>query len=109
MAGCGRWRSPPRTAPACCPTCRPWPRPGWPATPASSWQSLQAPAGTPPPIVARLAAAATAALAEPAAQARYAEAGVEPLSGSPAEAARFIRAETAKWGPILRATGARAG
>ena len=82
---------------------------GVPGYAASSWQSLQAPASTPPDIVAQLAAAATAALAEPAVQARYADAGVEPLAGDPAEATRFIRAETAKWGPILRATGARAG
>ena len=76
---------------------------------ASSWQALQAPAGTPPPILARLAEAVAAALAEPGTQARYAEAGVEPLDGGPAEAARFIRAEAAKWAPILRATGAKAG
>jgi tripartite-type tricarboxylate transporter receptor subunit TctC len=60
-------------------------------------------------VLARLAEAVAAALAEPAVQARYAEAGIEPLSGGPAEAARFIRAEAAKWTPILQATGARAG
>ncbi|WP_206664450.1 tripartite tricarboxylate transporter substrate-binding protein [Dankookia rubra] len=76
---------------------------------ASSWQALQAPAGTPAPILARLAEAAAAALAEPGARARYAEAGIEPLAGGPAEAARFIRAEAAKWAPILQATGAKAG
>jgi tripartite-type tricarboxylate transporter receptor subunit TctC len=74
---------------------------------ASSWQSLQAPAGTPPAILERLSGAATAALAEPAVQQRYAEAGLEPLEGGPAEAARFLRAEMEKWEPILRATGAR--
>ncbi|MBL6454291.1 tripartite tricarboxylate transporter substrate binding protein BugD [Belnapia sp. T6] len=74
---------------------------------ASSWQSLQAPAGTPAPILTRLAEAATAALAEPAVQARYAEAGVEPPPAG--DAGAFIRAEAAKWAPILRATGARAG
>lgn len=82
---------------------------GVPGFAASSWQSLQAPAGTPPAIIAQLAAAAAAALAEPAVQTRYAEAGIEPLAGDAAEASRFIRAEAAKWGPILRATGARAG
>jgi tripartite-type tricarboxylate transporter receptor subunit TctC len=76
---------------------------------ASSWQSLQAPAGTPPAILERLSRAASAALAEPAVQQRYADAGLEPLEGGPAEAARFLRAEAAKWGPILHATGARAG
>ena len=82
---------------------------GVPGYAASSWQSLQAPAGTPPAILAQLAAAVAASLAEPAAQARYAEAGIEPLAGDPAEAGRFIRAESAKWAPILRASGIRAG
>ena len=81
---------------------------GVPGYAASSWQSLQAPAGTPPATIARLAEAAAGALAEPAVQARYAEAGVEPLVGGPAEATRFIAAEAARWAPILRATGARA-
>ncbi|MBV1797031.1 tripartite tricarboxylate transporter substrate binding protein [Siccirubricoccus sp. G192] len=76
---------------------------------ASSWQSLQAPAGTPPAILERLSRAASAALAEPTVQQRYAEAGLEPLEGDPAEAARFLRAEAEKWEPILQATGARAG
>jgi tripartite-type tricarboxylate transporter receptor subunit TctC len=76
---------------------------------ASSWQSLQAPAGTPAPVLARLAEAVAAVLAEPAVQARHAEAGIEPLTGGPAEAARFIRAEAERWEPILRASGARAG
>ncbi|SDD77814.1 tripartite tricarboxylate transporter substrate binding protein [Belnapia rosea] len=76
---------------------------------ASSWQSLQAPAGTPRPVLERLAAAIAGVLAEPAVQARYAEAGIEPLAGGPEEARRFIAAEAAKWAPILRATGARAG
>lgn len=76
---------------------------------ASSWQALQAPAGTPAPVVARLAEAVAAVLSDPAVRARYAEAGVEALGGGPAEATRFIRAESETWAPILRATGARAG
>jgi tripartite-type tricarboxylate transporter receptor subunit TctC len=76
---------------------------------ASSWQALHAPAGTPEPVVRRLAEAAAEGLANPAVRARAAESGVEPLSGGPAEARRFIEAEMATWLPILRATGARAG
>jgi tripartite-type tricarboxylate transporter receptor subunit TctC len=82
---------------------------GVPGYAAFSWQALQALTGTPAPILARLAEAAAAALAEPGVEARYAEAGIEPLAGGPAEASRFIRAEAAKWAPILQATGARAG
>ncbi len=81
---------------------------GVPGYAASSWQSLQAPAGTPPAAIARLAEAVAGAQAEPGVQARYAEAGIEPLAGGPAEAARFIAAEAARWAPILQATGARA-
>lgn len=76
---------------------------------ASSWQSLQAPAGTPPAVIEALARAAAAATAEPGVLARYDEVGVESFAAGPAEAARFIRAEAAKWTPILKATGARAG
>ncbi len=76
---------------------------------ASSWQVLYAPKGTPEAIVARLAAAVAEAQADPAVQARYAQAGIEPLSGGPAEARRFVQAEMAKWLPILQATGAGKG
>ena len=82
---------------------------GVPGYATSSWQSLQAPAGTPAPVIAALARAVAAAMAEPAVLARYGEAGVEEFPGGPAEAAAFIRAEAATWAPILRASGARAG
>jgi tripartite-type tricarboxylate transporter receptor subunit TctC len=32
--------------------------------------------------------------------------GVEPTPSTPEELARFIRDETAKWAPIIRASGA---
>ena len=76
---------------------------------ASSWQALHAPARTPPEIVAALSRAALSALADPEAQRRFADAGVDPFPGDPAESVRFLRAETAKWVPILQATGARPG
>jgi tripartite-type tricarboxylate transporter receptor subunit TctC len=71
---------------------------------ASSWQALHAPAATPAPVLAQLAAAVAGALAEPEVQRRYADAGVEPLAGEPMA---FMRAETEKWSAILRETGAR--
>ena len=73
---------------------------------ASSWQALYAPAATPPAELARLRAAAAAALADAALLRRYAEVGVQPVS---ADLAGFIAAEQARWLPILRATGARGG
>ena len=73
---------------------------------ASSWQALYAPAATPAAELARLRAAAMAALAEPALLRRYAEVGVQPVV---ADLAAFIAAEQARWLPILRAAGARGG
>ena len=76
---------------------------------ASSWQALYAPAGTPEPIVATLSRAVIEALADPAVQRRFEEAGVDPMPGDAAHASAFVRAETAKWTPILRASGVRPG
>jgi len=76
---------------------------------ASSWQALYGPAGLPPGVLATLSAAVLQVLDDPAVQRRFAEAGVDPMPGDPAAAARFVRAETEKWTPILRATGARPG
>jgi tripartite-type tricarboxylate transporter receptor subunit TctC len=76
---------------------------------SSSWQALYAPAGTPEAITALLARAVAESLADPAVQARFADSGIEPLPGGPAEARRFVEVEMGKWLPILRATGARGG
>ncbi len=76
---------------------------------ASSWQGLYAPRGTPEPIIARLAAAAIAAKADATVQRRYTEAGVEDFPGGPTELARFLRAENARWVPLLHAAGVKPG
>jgi len=76
---------------------------------ASSWQALYAPTGTPAEIIATLSTAVTQVLNDPAIRQRFADAGVDPLPNDPAASARFIRAETEKWVPILRATGAKPG
>lgn len=82
---------------------------GVPGFASSSWQALYAPAGTPAPILARLAAAIAAVQAEPEVQARYAGSGVEPLVGGPEALQALLKREMETWLPILRATGSRAG
>ncbi|MBX6376355.1 MAG: tripartite tricarboxylate transporter substrate binding protein [Acetobacteraceae bacterium] len=82
---------------------------GVPGYSASSWQALYGPAGLPAEIVETLSRAVLQVLAEPAVQRRLEEVGVDPMPGDPAAAARHLRAETEKWTPILRATGARPG
>ena len=69
---------------------------------------LVAPAGTPEPVVARLAALVTEALQDPAIGGRLAEQGAQPGGGSPAEFAALIAAEKAAQGQIIRAAGIRA-
>ena len=73
----------------------------------SSWYSIQAPAGTPREVLTRIHAAAIKAVAEPKVVKVMAAEGVEPLTMTPEELAAFLRAETAKWGKVVRAAGLR--
>jgi tripartite-type tricarboxylate transporter receptor subunit TctC len=74
----------------------------------ANWNAVVGPKGLPAPIVARMNAAVRAALSDPAQAASLVKHGVEPTPSSPEELAKFIREETAKWAPIVRATGATA-
>jgi len=76
---------------------------------SSSWQGLYAPAGTPALVVERIAAGVVAALAQPAVQRRFADGGLQPMPTGPAALNAFLASETARWTPILQATGARGG
>jgi tripartite-type tricarboxylate transporter receptor subunit TctC len=71
-----------------------------------NWYALLGPKGLPQPIVDRLATATRATLDDPEVRRHLAGHGVEPTPSTPAELARFIRDETAKWAPIIRASGA---
>jgi tripartite-type tricarboxylate transporter receptor subunit TctC len=73
---------------------------------AGSWQAMLAPANTPRPIVDRLAKAIETALADPAIQNRYTELGYQmPRKVGPEALAEYLTAESAKWGPLAKATG----
>src|SRR5262245_19664017 len=69
---------------------------------ASGFQGVLAPAGTPPEAVAKLSDALNKALAQPELKERFAAAGLEVASSSPAEFAAFIRSEIAKWGRVAK-------
>ena len=70
-----------------------------------SWMGISAPAKTPKEIVARLSQEISKFLATSEARAWLAGQGAEPGGESPAEFAAYIRAEHAKWGPIVRKLG----
>jgi tripartite-type tricarboxylate transporter receptor subunit TctC len=76
---------------------------------SSSWQALYAPAGTPVPAIVRLSEACATALALPTTQRRLMDSGLQAMPAGSAALASFLAAETARWVPILTATGARGG
>jgi tripartite-type tricarboxylate transporter receptor subunit TctC len=80
---------------------------GLPGFEATGWNGILVPAGVPEPIVAKLHDAFVAALKTPAVAARLSEQGYEPVGNSPAEFGAFITAETAKWAPVIKASGAQ--
>jgi tripartite-type tricarboxylate transporter receptor subunit TctC len=69
---------------------------------ATSWGAVMAPSGTPAPVIERLNAVIREALAEPAVQQRLAAAGADAVVSTPAELAATMRAETEKWGRVVR-------
>jgi tripartite-type tricarboxylate transporter receptor subunit TctC len=69
------------------------------------WQGLFAPAGTPEPVIARLAAALRATTEDPEVRARMAEQGVAAETGDAAALRRVLGEDTATWGRLIRETG----
>ncbi|HEY5292941.1 MAG TPA: tripartite tricarboxylate transporter substrate binding protein [Burkholderiales bacterium] len=74
---------------------------------AVTWSGLVAPAGTPAGIIAKLNAEIAKALARSDFLEKLAAEGSQPLGGSPQQFAEFLRAEHAKWGVAVRASGAK--
>jgi tripartite-type tricarboxylate transporter receptor subunit TctC len=72
---------------------------------AMDWKAIVAPAGTPADIVQRLNAEVAKALAQPALVATLEAEGSTPMTGSPEQAAKFIKAEQEKWGSLIREAG----
>jgi tripartite-type tricarboxylate transporter receptor subunit TctC len=81
---------------------------GLPGFEATTWIALGTRSGTPADVVRRLNDAATRGLARPDTAERLERIGIEPRSMSPEELAAFMRAETGKWGAIIRRSGAKA-
>jgi len=78
---------------------------GVPGFEVESWFGFLAPAGTPRPIVERLNAAFVKVVAMPDVQQKIAESGGVPLSSTPEEFLRRIRADVDKFGQIVKSAG----
>lgn len=74
---------------------------GYPAVVNSLRFVLLAPARTPPEIVDRLHEATAAAMAEPGLRNHLVRAGFDVMTNTPEEATAMLRAENARWAPIL--------
>jgi tripartite-type tricarboxylate transporter receptor subunit TctC len=81
---------------------------GLPGYAAVLHYGIVAPAGTPKPIVDKLAAALRAAIASPDTQERIATDGAEVMGMTPDEYAADIDREETKWSDIVRRSGAKA-
>ncbi len=74
---------------------------------ASTWFGVFSPAGTPPAIVQRLSSEIVRIVQQPDMKDRLLAQGADPI-GMPAEAFRaYVKAEIAKWGKVVQASGAR--
>lgn len=81
---------------------------GVPGFEAVSWFGLLAPAKTPQPIVARLAAEAQRIMKLPDVTERVRALGAQAVGGTPQQFATFIHSEIAKWQKVIRDAGVKA-
>ena len=73
-----------------------------------NWTGIVAPAGTPKPVVNKLAAEVTRIIRSPEISKRLIDQGVDPLGGTPEEFGKLIRAETVRFGKAVKESGAKA-
>jgi tripartite-type tricarboxylate transporter receptor subunit TctC len=73
--------------------------------PVESWNALFAPAGTPQPIIARLAELMAQMAKDPEIQKRMSDFGSIAVANSPAEFTQMLREETDQWAKALSAIG----
>jgi tripartite-type tricarboxylate transporter receptor subunit TctC len=80
---------------------------GYPGTEAATWFGLLARAGTPAPVIARLASETDRALDAPDVREKIAAEGAEVLRGAPEQFVSLLKAEIEKWGRVVRESGAK--
>ena len=72
-----------------------------------NWFGIAAPRGTPKAVITRINAEMNAALKTPALRDLLAAQGAEAAGGTPEEFAALIQRDFAKWGKVVKASGAR--
>ena len=72
-----------------------------------AWIAISAPAGTPQPIVNKLNAEIVKIVNMPDIRERFLVLGAEPVGNTPAEFAAYLKSEIAKWGKVIKESGAK--
>ncbi|MNS68245.1 Tripartite tricarboxylate transporter family receptor [compost metagenome] len=78
---------------------------GVPNTEVFAFQGILGPAGLPAAVVNKLNADLNKAFSTPAVQKRFDDFGMEAMPGTPAQFAALSRAESKRWGPIIKQAG----
>jgi tripartite-type tricarboxylate transporter receptor subunit TctC len=80
---------------------------GYPGYDLTIWFGLLAPARTPPEVIARINADMVKILAGADMRERLSAQGAEPVGGTPETFAAHIRSEVARWGDVVKTSGAK--
>jgi len=75
---------------------------GYPGFDVTSWYGIVARTGTPPAVIRKIHDDMVQALAEPDVKKKLEDLGLEPVGDTPEQFEAVIRAESAKWGDIVR-------
>jgi tripartite-type tricarboxylate transporter receptor subunit TctC len=81
---------------------------GVPGYESGVWFGLVVPASTPKDVIEKLNADARKAMALPEYQKRMTDLGYELVGSTPAEMGQMIETELKRWGPVVKASGAKA-
>ena len=81
---------------------------GLPGFETYGWYGVLAPAGTAPPIIARVHGAIIKAMAAPEVMERIVADGSEAVAGTPEQFADYIKRDIPKWAKVIKESGARA-
>jgi tripartite-type tricarboxylate transporter receptor subunit TctC len=74
---------------------------------AVAWQGLFAPAGTPRPVVDKIAAEVKRIWGLPEVMTSLKGLGADPVTSAPDDFSAFARAERVKWGEVVKAAGVK--
>ena len=78
---------------------------GLPQVAASNWYGMVAPPATPAAIAAKLQGTLVQAIGSPEVRDKLVPQGAELVGNTPEEFAAFVKAETEKWGRVIRTAG----